>query len=202
MTSLVNALQQNKISLPQSVIEKFLVYLDLLQRWNKTFNLTAITDPSEMVWHHIMDSLSVNNYLHGQQILDVGTGAGLPGIPLSLINTDKQFTLLDSNGKKTRFLTQVKAELKLSNCEIVQSRCEAYKPIHKFDTIISRAFSSIRNFIENTKHLIARDGVMLAMKGQYPENELRELPKEYEAIIQPIQIKGFGATRHIVLIKK
>ena len=148
-------------------------YLSLLNKWNKAYNLTAIRDLKEMVSRHLLDSLAISPWLHGKHILDAGSGPGLPGIPLSLCNPDLKFTLLDSNGKKTRFLEEVIRQLKLSNVEVIQSRAENYQPAVDFDTVTSRAFSELKQMVNWTKHLTAKDGIWLAMKGRYPEEELK-----------------------------
>ncbi len=202
MKTLQTALSRNHYDFPAEVIEKFSQYLGLLQRWNDVFNLTAIRDPDEMVWLHILDSLSINPFLHAARIIDVGTGAGLPGIPLAIVNPEKKFVLLDSNGKKTRFLTQAKMELSLKNIEVIQSRCEIFKPELKFDSIVSRAFSSIAVMLESTQHLLNARGQFVAMKGMYPEPELQEIPKNYLWKVHPLTIKGLAAQRHVVCIER
>lgn len=200
---LSQALTSNDLEVTQETQEKILQYLDLLSRWNKVYNLTAITDPHEMVWLHIIDSLSINPYLKGQRIIDVGTGAGLPGIPLALIHPDKQFVLLDSNSKKTRFLTQAIAELPLKNVEVIHARVEEFKPTLGFDSILSRAFSAIQVMLAKTQHLLAPHGQFIAMKGIYPEQELTEIPAGYRvAAVHKLNIKGLLAERHVVCIER
>lgn len=186
----------------ESVIEKFASFLQLLSKWNKTYNLTAITKPEDMIVLHIADSLSINPYLYGNRIIDVGTGAGLPGIPLAIINSGKEFVLLDSNSKKTRFLTQVKAELRLKNIEIVHGRAEDYKPTHCFNTVLSRAITSLSTMLKKTSHLCCPDGQFLAMKGCYPEQEIKDLNNRYiiDKIVK-LKVKQLEAERHAVLLK-
>ena len=150
---LAKALSTNAYQLSADKQNKLSAYLQLMERWNKVFNLTAIRDPFDMVWLHIVDSLSIGPYLHGTKIIDVGTGAGLPGIPLALTHTDKQFALLDSNSKKTRFLVQVCADLDIKNIEVVHARCEDFQSPTGFDSIVSRAFSSIAVMLATTQHL-------------------------------------------------
>lgn len=206
-TSIFNPLLQkglalNAIPLSQEQLDKLATYLTLLQKWNTVYNLTAITTPKEMVYLHIVDSLSIQPYINGNRLLDVGSGAGLPGIPLAIVNPDQQWVLLDKNSKKTRFQTQAIAELGLSNVEAVHSRCEDFHPEQGFDTIVSRAFASLRIFVETTTHLLAPQGVWLAMKGQYPADELKDLPNQVEASkIERIIIKGMNIDRHIVMMK-
>lgn len=203
---LAKALADNHYLFSASVQQQLVDYLQLLQRWNRVFNLTAIRDPNDMVWGHILDSLSVSAYLHGSRILDVGTGAGLPGIPLALTQPDKQFVLLDSNGKKTRFLTQVVYELGIPNVEIVHARCEDFvipQNTTGFTTIISRAFSSIAVMLLYTQHLISHDGQFLAMKGIYPEQELQAMPENFILLgVHKLIIHGLAAERHLVCIRR
>lgn len=203
---LTAALTANGFSFSENQQEKMLQYLHLLARWNQAFNLTAIRDMSQMVWLHLLDSLVITPYLHGERILDVGTGAGLPGIPLALTLPDKEFVLMDSNSKKTRFLTQAKSELGLKNIEIIHSRCEDYQPnetTKAFNTIVSRAFSSIPVMLAKTQHLLADGGQFLAMKGTYPAQEIHHLPQEFRVLgVEKLNIKGLLADRHVVCIAR
>ena len=166
-------------------------------------NLTAIREPSQMITKHILDSLAIHSYLHGDRIIDVGTGAGLPGIPLAIANPDKTFTLLDSNGKKTTFLTQAKASLALENVGVVKYRAEDFHPEQCFDTVLSRAFTSVQNMFKITAHLCCPDGRFLAMKGRYPAQELAELPKGFEVQQVPrVDVPGLEGARHLVIAKR
>jgi 16S rRNA (guanine527-N7)-methyltransferase len=177
-------------------------YLALLLKWNRVYNLTAITNPKDMVIKHILDSLAVNPYLYGDRIIDVGTGAGLPGIPLAMVNPEKQFILLDSNGKKIRFLNQVKIELQLTNVAIVHSRVEKYQPKSCFTCVLTRAFSSINDMLLKTCHLCCKDGVFLAMKADCPANELQEIPEGFTIkSVQPLKIPGLNAARNLVIVR-
>lgn len=173
-------------------------YLLLLDKWNAAYNLTAIRDIDSMVSKHILDSLAVMPFLNGKRILDVGTGAGLPGIPLAIANPETQFVLLDSNGKKTRFLNEVKRQLQLKNLEIVQFRADNYHPALGFDTVISRAFSSLEQMIHWTAHLIQPQGRWLAMKGRYPDTELQEIIQPYR--VEHYTVEGIEGERCCVLI--
>ena len=178
-------------------------YVDLLNKWNKTYNLTAVRKPEQMVTRHLLDSLSICPYLRGNHILDVGTGAGLPGIPLAIVFPERQFTLLDSNNKKTRFVVQAAAELELSNVDVVQSRVEEFELDVLFDTIISRAYSAIGDMVRQTSHLLAVDGVFLAMKGANPVAEIDGLPSGYtvkESYV--IKVPGLEEERHLLEISK
>jgi 16S rRNA (guanine527-N7)-methyltransferase len=173
-------------------------YLLLLDKWNAAYNLTAIRDLESMVTKHLLDSLAVLPWINGSRILDVGTGAGLPGIPLAIAQPDKHFTLLDSNGKKVRFLQEVKRQLGLTNLEIVQFRVENYHPTQGFDTVTSRAFSSLEQMVHWTQHLIVEQGIWLAMKGRCPDEELAALNKHYR--VEPYTVQGIEGERCCVLI--
>jgi len=194
--SLIAGLEELNLDLP---VEPFLEYIALLQRWNKAYNLTAVRDPLVMVSRHLLDSLAVLPWLAGSSWLDVGSGAGLPGIPLALARPDVQVTLLDSNGKKTRFLTEVKRALGLSNIEVIQSRSELYRPTHKFDTIISRAFTHISQMIDWTQHLIAPNGIWVAMKGIYPDVELSQIKLPYR--VESYTVGGACDARCCVILR-
>ena len=163
----------------EAQVNKLKQYVDMLHRWNKTYNLTSIRDAREMIPVHIFDSLSVASYIEGENCLDVGSGGGLPGIPLAIMQPQRQFTLLDTNGKKTRFMQQAVIELSLSNVKVVQDRVEVHKFDDLFDTIISRAFTSVLNFLNTSSQHLAKKGQILAMKGQIPEDELVLLPTEF-----------------------
>ena len=201
---LSNGLRQLNLAQPldEKQQSKLIKYVELLAKWNKSYNLTAVRKPEQMVTRHILDSLSICPYLRGKSILDVGTGAGLPGIPLAIVFPERQFTLLDSNNKKTRFVVQAVSELELSNVDVVQSRVEEYKPDASFDTITTRAYSAIGGMVEQTSHLMANDGVFLAMKGVNPVAEIDELPSKY-IVNQSIEIKvpGIEEERHLLEIK-
>lgn len=189
------------LSLAVELSSPLLAYLQLLAKWNRAYNLTAVREPSEMVTLHLLDSLSVNPYLYGERILDVGTGPGLPGIPLALANPAKHFTLLDSLGKKTRFIQQVINTLELANVTVVQSRVEAFQPPQGFSTVISRAFASLQEMVSHSSHCLERGGRMLAMKGQYPQAELETLGSEVEVLsVEQLEVPGLSAARHLVIM--
>jgi 16S rRNA (guanine527-N7)-methyltransferase len=185
-------------------LEKLLKYLELLQRWNKAFNLTAIRDPLQMVRLHLLDSLAIHPYVQGlKSIIDVGTGPGLPGIPLAILNPEINFTLLDSNGKKTRFLFQAINELKLTNTSEINHRVEAYQPNQLFDAVISRAFSSISDMLNQCDHLVSDQGCFLAMKGKKPDSELSQMSKAYKVIeVSEVNVPLIDSERHLVKIIK
>jgi 16S rRNA (guanine527-N7)-methyltransferase len=179
-------------------------YVNLLEKWSRTYNLVADAGPERIISHHILDSLTVLPYLNGGIILDVGSGAGLPGIPLAIMQPEFRFVLLDSNGKKTRFLQQTIIELGLSSrVETVKSRIEEYHPGHAFDTVISRAFAGLEDFVSFSLHLCDRHSVLLAMKGRYPESELRGLNTGVEiTAVKAVTVPGVQAERHIVCLQK
>lgn len=176
-------------------------YLALLVKWNRAYNLTAIRDPEEMVTKHLLDSLAVVPFVSGERLLDVGTGAGLPGIPLAIVYPDTLFELLDSNGKKTRFLVQVVADLALPNVTVHHKRIESGELAPVYDGILSRAFASLADMTRDCGPLLAEGGELLAMKGQYPEQELSQLPKPYivkdsHALVVP----NLAGERHLIKI--
>ena len=178
-------------------------YIALLGKWNRVYNLTAVRDPVEMVPLHLLDSLAVAPHLHGVRILDVGSGPGLPGIPLAAILPELRFTLLDSNGKKTRFMQQAAIELGLSNVDVVHARVENYHPPEGFDTVISRAFASIADFVSLAGPLCRQGGRLLAMKGRYPEDELAGLPAGFKvAAVHALRVPGLDSERHLVEIMR
>ena len=183
--------------------QKLAQYLDMLQKWNKIYNLTAITDRQEMLSKHIADSLAAGEWLHGDRIIDVGTGAGLPGIPLAIMHPDKTFCLLDSNGKKVRFLKQAIQQLGLLNVTAAHSRVEDFETEQGFSSVISRAFASIYDMLRGCSHLLCSDGRFLAMKGMQPSEELQQLPAGFLLnAIHALRVPGLNASRCIVEITK
>lgn len=197
---LQQGLREMGLELPPPAETKLLNFLELLEKWNKTYNLTAVRDPEQMVPRHLLDSLSVLPYLHGLRVLDIGTGAGLPGIPLALARPDLEFTLLDSNAKKTRFATQALHELGLKNVAVVQERVEKFHPAEKFDTLIARAFASIPDMLAASRHLCAPNGRFLVMKGVFPQEELAAVTDGYRAEVKQLTIPGLDAARHMVIL--
>lgn len=183
-------------------IEKLAQYVMLLAKWNQAYNLTSVRDPQEMVTRHILESLLIKPFLQGGRILDVGSGGGLPGIPLALISSDIDFVLLDSNGKKTRFLTHVMQTLQLKNVHIVQERVEKYHPDTCFDTIITRAFATLSEFIKLSCDLCCPGGRMVAMKGIYPADELAAIGSDFSTIVYDLPVPGLHAERHLVVITR
>ena len=181
---------------------QLLDYVERLQRWNQRYNLTAVRDPSAMITRHLLDSLAVLPHLEGRRFIDVGTGAGLPGVPLAIMAPERGFTLLDSNGKKTRFLEHVRVTLRLANVDIVQARVEEFRPAERYDAVLSRAFASLDAMIRSCHHLLAAGGQYLAMKGQYPATELAELaaaaPAATLLAVEPLAVPGLPEERCLV----
>lgn len=187
----------------QHPIDRYISFLQLLSRWNQAYNLTAITDPEKLVTHHVLDSLSVLPYLHGNYCLDAGTGAGLPGIILALADPDKHWVLLDSTRKKTRFVNQAVMELKLTNVRTECARLEQYRPERLFTTIITRAFGRLSGFYACSKHLLVPEGVLLAMKGGEFAAEIEELQglKEAPAVIRVHRLAVPGVEKDRCLVE-
>lgn len=189
------------LTLGRDVQRRLLEYIALIEKWNRVYNLTAIREPEKMVSHHLLDSLAVAPHLHAKRLLDVGSGAGLPGIPLALANPDMQVTLLDSNHKKSAFLNQAAIELKLENAEVCGERVESWQTQNRFDVIISRAFSDVGEFVRVTRHLLAPGGTFAAMKGLYPYDEIDKLPPDCNLRqVLPLAIPGLDGARHLVLL--
>ncbi len=183
---------------------RLLDYLALLTKWNRTFNLTAIREPGRMVTHHLLDSLAVLPYFPkapALSVLDVGSGAGLPGIPIALTRPHWRLMLLDSSGKKAAFLRQAAGELALANIDVVAMRVEDYRPALRFDAAIARAYADLATFVETTSRLVTASGRLLAMKGAYPEEELQRVASHIRVLGVPkLEIPGLDAERHLVIM--
>ncbi|MEP1448401.1 MAG: 16S rRNA (guanine(527)-N(7))-methyltransferase RsmG [Paraglaciecola sp.] len=178
-------------------------YVLMMHKWNKAYNLTSVRDPQQMVLKHIVDSIVVAPYLNKTQYIDVGTGPGLPGIPLAIMCPTKQFILLDSLGKRVRFMKQVAYELKIDNIQPVQSRVEDFVPKAKIDGVLSRAFASLKDMLHWCQHLVDSHGVFLALKGQLSIDELQQLPLEFKLQeTVKLDVPGLEGERHIVKITK
>jgi 16S rRNA (guanine527-N7)-methyltransferase len=189
------------VPLPAEDRQRLLAFVRLLAKWNAAYNLTAVRDPQAMITRHLLDSLVLLPYLQGPRVLDIGTGPGLPGMPLAIARPDCSFTLLDANAKKTRFVTQAVGELGLKNVDVVQTRVENYRPVEKFDTLVARALSSIADMLMNARHLCAPGGRFLAMKGVYPEEELAAIPADYVVSeVVALKVPGLDAARHLAII--
>jgi len=201
--SLEAGMQSMAIDYSAEQRDQLLAYLQLLITWNRAYNLTAIRDPAEMVKLHLLDSLTVLPHIQGQRLIDVGTGAGLPGIPLAIMCPDRHFTLLDSNGKRTRFLFQARCELGLANVSEIQSRVEEHRPDRGYDAVLSRAFTSVADMVNKCAHLLTTDGLFLAMKGKFPQSELSEVGKAYKVdVSHTLQVPGVEGERHLIVISR
>ncbi|MGH8290033.1 MAG: 16S rRNA (guanine(527)-N(7))-methyltransferase RsmG [Steroidobacteraceae bacterium] len=174
--------------------------LEELSRWNHRFNLTGITDLESMVTHHLLDSLAVHRYLHGQSIADVGTGAGFPGLPLALVNPERRFTLIDSSGKKIRFVSHAVRTLGLMNVEPLQARVETLRPERPFDTVLARAFAPLQELLEAVAPLCGSDTRVLAMKGKWPQTELEGLPLWRVAESHTLSVPGLAEARCLIVL--
>ncbi|SBS25040.1 Ribosomal RNA small subunit methyltransferase G [Marinomonas spartinae] len=187
--------------LSDKTIQTLVDYLAMLQKWNKAYNLTAIRDVDQMISLHLLDSLATLPFIKGERIIDVGTGPGLPGMVLAICYPEKHFTLLDSNGKKTRFLTQVKMELGIDNVTVANERVEKHAHQGEYDHVISRAFASLQDMINWTLPLPKDTGNFLAMKGVHPDKELADLPSEVEVVdIKSLNVPNIQAERHMVIM--
>lgn len=199
---LERGLRELGIALPAESRRRLLAYLGLIHKWNQVYSLTAVREPLNMVGQHLLDSLAVLPHIAAQRILDVGSGAGLPGVPLAVALPETHVTLLDANHKKAVFLRQVLIELGLANTEVVCERAEAWRPARKFGLVISRAFSELRGFISEAGAHVAPGGRLAAMKGVYPDDELARIPEGYRlhAVIA-LKVPYVRAERHLVLVE-
>lgn len=199
---LENTLKQTALSLSDQQKSQLVQLVLLLDKWNKAYNLTSVRDPQEMLVKHILDSIVVSPYLQGERFIDVGTGPGLPGLPLAIVNPNKQFVLLDSLGKRISFIRNAVRELGLTNVEPVLSRVEEYQPDHQFDGVLSRAFASLKDMTDWCHHLPKESGLFYALKGQYHQDEVKELDDKFQ-IQQVIELNvpELIGERHLVLIK-
>jgi 16S rRNA (guanine527-N7)-methyltransferase len=191
------------LALAPGQVEALLRLVDELADWNARFNLTAIKEPAAVVDKHLLDSLAVLPHLRGLAIADVGTGAGFPGLPLAVADPDRRFTLVESTGKKARFVRHAATLLDLPNVEVVEARAESYKPARPFDAVIARALGSLAEFVRVAGHLTGRGGRLLAMKGKVPEKELKALPAGWKALaVHPLRVPGLDAERCLVELGK
>ncbi|MFT4653734.1 MAG: 16S rRNA (guanine527-N7)-methyltransferase [Kangiellaceae bacterium] len=198
----IDLASQLAFSVSQTQQSKLIEFVLLLHKWNKTYNLSSVRQPSEMLVKHIFDSIVVAPYLRGPRIADVGTGPGLPGIPLAIMCPEKSFTLIDSLGKRVRFMKQAIHALNIENAIPIQSRVEDVLPNQVFDVVLSRAFASLDDMLHWCKHLIDKEGVFLALKGQLHQQELNEIPKQFTLVQSiPLLIPSLAGDRHLVEIK-
>ncbi len=194
---------QLNIELTDTMQSQLLDHVSLLARWNRRLNLTAITDPVEMIVQHVLDCIAVGPLVVGDRILDVGSGGGFPGIPLAVVYPDKEFVLLDSRGKRVEFLRHSVAKIGLTNTSVTKIRVEDYQPIEKFDTLVTRAFSSLEQTLTRTRALQNRTSRLLAMKGKYPDKEISNLPDsvQRQLKVEPIEVPFLDAKRNVVVIQ-
>lgn len=198
-TELCNGL--SALHLNTQVSTKLLDYLNLLARWNKTYNLTAIRDPREMLIKHLLDSLAMHPYFTQNNLADLGTGPGLPGIPLAIIRPEAQISLVESNGKKTRFLREVVRQLGLPNIRVIESRAEAFAEPEQYQAITARAMDRLSGILAVGGHLLRQDGVLLAMKGPSIDDEIAELPEKWQVLARhPLHVPGLNAERQLIVI--
>jgi len=201
--SIAKGLAALGLSLPQEAQDRLAAYLQLIAKWNRVHNLTAVREPEQMVVLHLLDSLTVLPHVaQARSLLDVGSGAGLPGIPLALARPDLDVTLLDSSHKKAAFLEQAKAELRLANANVVCERVEQWQPGRRFDAVVTRAFAELADFVAQARHLVAPSGRMLAMKGVHPFEEIARVPATHRvARVVELTVPSLDAKRHLVLLE-
>ena len=189
------------VALTEHDAARLRLLLEELARWNSRFNLTGIEDLEGMITHHVLDSLAVHRYLHGAAIVDVGTGAGFPGLPLALVNPERRFTLVDSNGKKIRFVSHAVRTLGLMNVEPLEARVETLRPERPFDTVLARAFASLPQLLESVAPLCGKETQVLAMKGKWPQAELDALPPQWQvADSHHLAVPGLAEARCLIVL--
>ena len=198
---LVEGLHRMSLNLSDQMIDQLMVYLNLIEKWNRVYNLTAIRERDEMIKLHFLDSLSILNHVEMEHVLDVGSGAGFPGIVLAITKPELKVTVMDSVNKKTTFMQQVKSELSLTNLNVVNARVEDYQPTILFDGVITRAFSSIQNMLLMTQHTLQKNGAWLAMKSKDVKEELEALDQNQYTLI-PLEVPFINAERYLVKLKK
>jgi 16S rRNA (guanine527-N7)-methyltransferase len=201
MDALLDGARELGLELSAERATRLVAHLDLLDEWNARMNLTAIRDRAQQVPKHVLDSLSVRPYLRGDRIADVGSGAGFPGIPLAIVEPGRHFALIESTGKKCRFLEHVRDALGLANVEVVQSRAEAYRPSARFDTVLARAVGPLADLVRVAGHLVAGGGRLLAMKGRHPEDELAGKLNGWKiAGVHRLAVPCLDEERHLVVL--
>ncbi|RMJ02913.1 Ribosomal RNA small subunit methyltransferase G [Marinobacter litoralis] len=202
-SQLQDGLAEMQLSLSDGQQQQLLAFLALLNKWNKAYNLTAVRDERVMVSRQLLDSLSIMPWVTTEHLLDVGAGGGMPGIPLAIAFPDKRFTLLDSNGKKTRFLNQCVLELGLKNVDVIHGRAEDCQPEQPFRQISSRAFTALENLVTWCEQLLAEDGEFLAMKGLYPDDEVAALPSRWQVESNhSLKVPGADGERHLLIVTR
>ncbi len=200
---LVTGARELGIALDDTQREQLLTLLSELLEWNSRFNLTAIRNPAEMLSKHLLDSLSVHPYLHGRTVADIGTGAGFPGLPLAVVNPDRQFALIEATRKKARFVEHAVERLRLANVGVVNARAENHRPAARFDAVLARALGNLSEFVRVAGHLCAPRGKLLAMKGKPPHAEIDEVPHDWRvAALHRLHVPGLDAERHLVELER
>lgn len=201
--SIESGLEAMRLQVPAGQAARMAAHLELVAKWNRVHNLTAVRETDQMVVLHVLDSLSLLPHLGGaKSLLDVGTGAGFPGIPIALARPDVEVTLLDSSRKKCTFLEQAKAELGLANVNVACERVESWRPEHRYDAVVSRAFAELSDFVTQARHLLAPGGRLLAMKGVYPFEEIARVPASHRvAEVVELSVPSLDAKRHLVLLE-
>jgi len=198
---LIEGLERMALKLSDQMIDQLMTYLNLVEKWNRFYNLTAIRERDEMIKLHFLDSLSILNHVQVKNILDVGSGAGFPGIVLAITKPELKVTVMDSVNKKTTFMQQVKSELALTNLDVVNGRVEDYQPTTLFEAVTSRAFSNLKNMMSLTQHTLQKEGVWLAMKSKDVREELEAFEKNQYTLI-PVEVPFINAERYLVILKK
>ena len=198
---LVEGLHRMSLNLSDQMLDQLMVYLNLIEKWNRVYNLTAIRERDEMIKLHFLDSLSILNHVEMEHVLDVGSGAGFPGIVLAITKPELKVTVMDSVNKKTTFMQQVKSELSITNLNVVNARVEEYQTDILFDSVITRAFSSIQNMLLMTQHTLKKNGAWLAMKSKDVKEELEALDQNQFTLI-PLEVPFINAERYLVKLKK
>lgn len=201
--ALRRALAVMDIAADEEQIKRWLLYLDLLARWNQTYNLTAVRDPAEMLTRHLLDSLSMAGYWTEPDLADLGSGAGLPGVPLAILYPERRVLLIESNGKKARFLREVKRQLGLTGLEVIESRAEAFRPAQPIRAATARALAPLAGLCDCCRPWLSEDGRLLAMKGPGYQPELTALPADFSlAAVEPLRVPGLDAERVLVILKR
>ena len=202
-TQLDRLVSQTQLSLSDGQAEALVQLVMMLAKWNKAYNLTSVRDPQEMLTRHIMDSILVAPFVTGDHIADVGTGPGLPGLPLAIMHPDKTFVLIDSLGKRMNFIRQFVHQQGLRNVTVVQSRVEDYRPDVLFDCVLSRAFASLADMVTWCHHLPSANGQFVALKGQLDQQELNNIPAKYQiSATHRIEVPQLDAERHLVVLSQ
>jgi 16S rRNA (guanine527-N7)-methyltransferase len=200
-TRLQTGIKELALDVTESQRRSLLEYIELLLKWNKVYNLTAVRDPLEMIVRHLLDSLAIAPWCAGQRLIDVGTGPGLPGLPLAVLYPQKEIHLLDSNSKKTRFLFQVKTSLSLENITVHHARVESFSPIAQYDAVLSRAFASLEDMVTGCGHLLSDSGQFLAMKGGLSRGELASVEAlGQQSTVHELNVPGLKEQRHLVIL--